>query len=148
MSGFFAGAVMMTFFAPAARCLAAASRFGEEAGRLEHDVDAEVLPRQLRRVLDRQDLELVLVDRDAVALGRDVRLQVAEDRVVLEQVRERLRVGEIVDRDDIDAASPMAARMMLRPMRPNPLIPTLMAISQSSNTTRAELRVRVFAANS
>ena len=27
--------------------------------------------------------------------------------------------GQIVDGDDIDAGIPMAARMMLRPMRPN-----------------------------
>ena len=49
MSGFFAGAVMMTFFAPAARCLAAPSRSVKMPGGLEDDVDAEVLPRQLRR---------------------------------------------------------------------------------------------------
>ena len=37
---------------------------GEEPRRLEHDVDAEVLPRQLGRVALRQHLELVAVDRD------------------------------------------------------------------------------------
>ena len=88
-SGPLAGAVMTTFFAPAAMCLAASSRFGEEAGRFEHDVDAEVLPGQLRRVAHRQHLELVAVDRDAVALGLDLRVQVAEHRVVLEQMRQR-----------------------------------------------------------
>ena len=61
MSGPLAGAVMITFFAPAARCLAAPSRLVKMPGRLEHDVDAEVLPRQLRRILDRQHLELVAV---------------------------------------------------------------------------------------
>ena len=89
-SGLLAGAVMMTFLAPAVEVLGGAVAVGEEAGRLEHDVDAEVLPRQLRRVLQREHLELVAVDRDAVALGRDVGLEVAENRVVLEQVRERL----------------------------------------------------------
>ena len=47
MSSSLAGAEMMTFFAPASRCLAASSRFGEEAGRLEDDVDAEVAPAEL-----------------------------------------------------------------------------------------------------
>ena len=75
---------------------------GEEAGRLEHDVDAEVLPRQLRRIAQRQHLELVAVDRDAVVLGLDVRVQVAEHRVVLQQVRERVRARQIVDRDEVD----------------------------------------------
>ena len=77
---------------------------GEDAGRLEHHVDAEVLPRQLRRVLHRQDLELVVVDGDPVALGGDVGLQVAEDRVVLQQVGEGVGRGEIVHRDDVDVA--------------------------------------------
>src|SRR6266853_79829 len=35
---------------------------GEEAGRLEHDVHAQVAPRQCRRVPLRQDLDLVTVD--------------------------------------------------------------------------------------
>jgi hypothetical protein len=33
--------------------------------------------------------------------------------------------------------SPSAARMMLRPMRPNPLIPTLTAIVESSKPNRS-----------
>ena len=103
-SGFFAGAVMMTFFAPGGEVLRGGVAVGEEAGGLEHDVDAEVLPRQLRRILQRQHLELVLVDGDPVALGGDVGLQVAQDRVVLEQVGERRRVRQVVDRDDVDVA--------------------------------------------
>ncbi len=101
-SGLFAGAVMTTFFAPAARCLAAAVAVGEDAGRLEHDVDAEGLPRQLRRILQREHLELVAVDGDAIALGRDVGLEVAQNRVVLEQVGERFSGSQVVDGDDID----------------------------------------------
>ena len=81
MSGFLAGAVITTFFAPAVRCFAASSRFGEEAGGLEHDVDAERFPGQLRRILHRQHLELVLVDGDLVAGRGDVGLEIAEDRV-------------------------------------------------------------------
>src|SRR5262249_56088887 len=50
----------------------------------------------------RQDLELVAVDRNRVRLRLDRRVQVAEDRIVLEQMRERLGAGEIVDRDEVD----------------------------------------------
>ena len=75
---------------------------GEEAGRFEDDVDAEVLPGQLGRVAHREHLELVAVDRDGVFSRFDLRVQVAEHRVVLEQVRQRRRVGEIVHRDEID----------------------------------------------
>ena len=102
MSGFFAGAVITTFFAPAVEVLGGAVAVGEDAGRLEHDVDAERLPRQLRRILQREHLELVAVDGDAIARGRDVGLEIAQDRVVLEQVRERFGVGEVVDGDDVD----------------------------------------------
>ena len=75
---------------------------GEQPGRLEDDVDAEVLPRQLRRIAQRQHLELVAVDRNAVAFGFDARFQVAEHRIVFEQVGERLRARQIVDRDEVD----------------------------------------------
>ena len=74
----------------------------EQPGRLEHDVDAKVLPRQLRRILDREHLELFAVDADSLAARLDVGVQVAEYRVVLEQVCERGGVGEIVDRDEVD----------------------------------------------
>ena len=102
------------------------------------------LPRQLRRIFDREDLELVLIDFDAVTGRGDVRLQVAENRVVFEQMGERRRTGQIVDGDDIDAGIPMAARMMLRPMRPNLLIPTLMAIQklQYCPGRAASIRIR------
>ena len=75
---------------------------GEEAGRFEDDVDAEILPRQLRRIADRQHLELVAADRDRVVFRRDVRVQIAEHRVVFEKMRERLGAGEIVDGDEVD----------------------------------------------
>ena len=75
---------------------------GEEAGRLEHDVDAEVLPRELRRIAHREHLELVAVDRNRVALGFHLRVQVAEHGVVLQQMGERGGVCEIVDRHEVD----------------------------------------------
>ena len=105
MSGFFAGAVMMTFFAPAAMCLAAPSRFGEDARstRTRRRRRASSTAAAPGPSTDRT-WNSSLSDRDAVALGRDVGLQVAEDRVVLEQVGERLGVGQVVDGDDVDAA--------------------------------------------
>ena len=64
MSSPFAGAEMITFFAPPAMWPCAFVRVGEAARRLEHDVDAEVLPRQLRRILLGEHLDLVAVDGD------------------------------------------------------------------------------------
>jgi len=48
------------------------------------------------------------------------------NRVVLEEVRERLRVGQVVTATKSMALLFLAARMTWRPMRPNPLMPTLM----------------------
>src|SRR5207247_5690186 len=76
--------------------------FGEQSGRLEDNVDAEVFPRQLRRVAHRQHLELVAVDRDRFSPGLDLRVQITEHRVVLQQVRKRVRIREIVDGDNVD----------------------------------------------
>ena len=75
---------------------------GEQTGRLEDDVDAEVLPRQLRRIAHGEHLELLAVDADAIVPGFDPGVQVAEHRVVLEQMGERMRAGDVVDGDEID----------------------------------------------
>ena len=101
-SGLFAGAVMTTFLAPAARCFAAASRL------VNRPVDSNTTstPRSFHGswagIADRQHLELVAVDRDAVGLGLDLRVQVAEHRVVLQQMRKRVRAREVVDGDKVD----------------------------------------------
>ena len=75
---------------------------GEPAGRFEDDVDADILPRQQRRILLREDLELIAADLDRVAGRAHRHRQVAEHRVVLQQVRQRRRVGDVVDGDDVD----------------------------------------------
>ena len=47
-------------------------------------------------------------------------------RVVLQQIRERGRVGEIVDGDEFDVGIALERGAdTLRPMRPKPLTPTL-----------------------
>ena len=75
---------------------------GEEAGRLDHDVDAEVAPRQVRRVALGQHLDLVAVDDQRVLADLDRARERAEDGVVLEQVAQRAGVREVVDGDDLD----------------------------------------------
>ena len=110
MSSPLAGAEMMTFFAPPSMCLRAASAFGEASGGLEHDVDAEVLPRQRRRILLGEDSDLVAVDGDRAVRRRDVALVRAVHRVVLEEVRERLRIGQVVDGDELDVGDTLLLR--------------------------------------
>jgi hypothetical protein len=74
----------------------------EQPRRLEHEVDAERLPRQLRGILDREHLELVAVDGDPIPRGLDARLEVSQNRIVFEQVGEGLGVGQVVDGHDVD----------------------------------------------
>ena len=138
MSGPLAGAVMTTFFAPAARCFAAASRFGEQPGRLEHDVDAEVLPRQLRRIAQRQHLELVAVDGDARRLRpRPSRAGCRAPSRTSAGARACAALVRSLTATKSMFLSPSAARMMLRPMRPNPLMPTFTAIALLSRARRS-----------
>ena len=104
-SGSLAGAEMMTFLAPASRCLAASARAvkkpvdsittstprspqGSAAGSRSESTFSGVPPTEIVSPLE-------------LDLGREA----AEDRVVLEQVGERARVGEVVDGDELDVRS-------------------------------------------
>ena len=100
----------------------------EEAGRLDHDVDAEVPPRKVGGIALGEHLELLAGGDDRAVAHFDAALETAEDGVVLEQVPHRLGVTQIVDRDDIDVRALLQLRAKkFRPIRPNPLIPTLTA---------------------
>ena len=62
-SSFFAGAEMMTFFAPAVDVRLRLGGVGEVAGRLDDDVGAELAPRQGARVALGERLEALAADR-------------------------------------------------------------------------------------
>ena len=84
---------------------------GEDAGRLDHDVDAEVAPRELARVLDLEDLDRLAVDHHrVVGVGHLARVG-AVRRVVLEQQGVRRDVDEVVDGDDLDAGRALEQRL-------------------------------------
>ena len=70
MSSPLAGAEMMTFLAPAVEVALGLLGLGEQAGRFDDVLDAELLPRQRGRAfLDGQALDLVAVDDQHVVLG-------------------------------------------------------------------------------
>ena len=104
MSSSVAGAEMMTFFAPASRCARAL------AASVKMPVDSTTTStprsphgRSAGPSLTSNALILVLADDDGVlALEADVVGQPAQDRVELQQVRERRVVGEVVHRHDLD----------------------------------------------
>ncbi len=78
---------------------------GEEARRLEYDVDAEVAPRERARVALREHPNL-LAGRAKRPVGElDLTLERAECRVVAQEVRHRLRVAEVVQRHDLEVGA-------------------------------------------
>ena len=78
---------------------------GEEAGRLDDDVDAEIAPGQLLRIADGEHLEQVAGDVDAVVDDADLVGQPAHHRVELEEMGHGLDRAEVVDRDEVDVGA-------------------------------------------
>jgi len=73
----------------------------EEPRRLEHDVDAEVAPWQVRGVALGEHLHLLAARVDDAVAERDLAREGTERRVVLQEVRHRGGITEVVDRDDL-----------------------------------------------
>ena len=75
---------------------------GEEAGRLEHDVDAQVAPGQRAGIPLGEHAHLLAGGAERPVGELDLALERAERRVVLQEVGHRLRVAEVVQRDDLE----------------------------------------------
>src|SRR6476659_7208885 len=69
---------------------------------LEDDVDAELVPRQTPGVGFGEDWNLRTVDDERVSASRDLAGERSVDGVVLEQRGERLNVGDVVDRNELE----------------------------------------------
>ena len=75
----------------------------EEARALEHHVHPEALPRELLRIADGRDLNVLAADADGLVSWFDAcGPEGAVDAVVFQEVGEGLRVREVVDGDDLD----------------------------------------------
>ncbi len=74
----------------------------EVAGGFHHDVDAEFLPRTLRRVALAYHADFFAVHGEVIAAYLNVSLQAAMQRVVLEQVRAHIARRRGVHADDLD----------------------------------------------
>ena len=75
---------------------------GEQARAFEHDVHSQLFPRKIRRILVGGDAHVLVTDADRTLASRDRRtLELSVDRVVLEQVSQRLRIGEIIDPNEL-----------------------------------------------
>ena len=77
-------------------------RVRETARGFDDDLNAEGTPVEFRRVFDCEDFDPARPDDDGIAVDFYVFVQSAENGIVLREMGERLRVGEIVDRDELD----------------------------------------------
>ena len=93
---------MMTFFCPSRKVFAGVGALGKEAGGFEHHVYTKLAPGEGGRVAFGQDRDSPAADLNRVAVDRDRLAQIAEDRVVLQQVRQGLRVGDVIDCHELE----------------------------------------------
>ena len=94
---------MMTFLAPAGHVLGGVGALGEEAGGFDHDLGADLAPGQRRRGPSRQKTAMFLPSTIRPFSSKLTSFfSVPCDGVILEQVGQRLGVGQIVDADDFD----------------------------------------------
>ena len=122
---------MMTRLAPPARWAAAAWRL------VKRPVDSMTTSAptsahwQLGRVAFGEDLDHLAVDDEVAPLHLDGAREASVGRVVPQQVGVDLRREQVVHRHDLDVGGVVSrtARRKLRPIRPNPLIPTRTVIS-------------------
>src|SRR5262245_39081236 len=75
---------------------------GEQPRAFERDVDAEIFPRKLRRIADREHLDRADATLDGVALDRHLARESAVDRIEAQQMRIGLGWGQVVDGNDGD----------------------------------------------
>ena len=105
MSGPLAGAEMMTFCAPASRCLAASSRFVKRPVDSITTSAPSSLQGSFAGVCLGGDPHALAVDDQGVLFDLDAALERAVHGVVLEQVTKRRGVGEVVDGDELDVGA-------------------------------------------
>jgi hypothetical protein len=89
---------------PGVEVLGGLVALGEEPAALEDQLHAEVFPGELGRVALREHADLLPVDGEAVLVGLHVAREGAVHGVVLEEVGERPRVGDVVHRDELERA--------------------------------------------
>ena len=85
-------------------------RGGEATGGLEHDVDAELGPREVRGVALREDRDAATVDDEGVAVHGHGAAEAAGRRVVGEQAGEGGGFGQVVHGDDLEVALALEQR--------------------------------------
>ena len=101
---------MMTFFAPGRHVALGLLTVGEQTGRLDHEIDAELFPGEAGGIFGADDADLCPVNHQHIVfglvrgrlLGANLAGETALGGIVLEQVGEVVRRDDIADRDDLN----------------------------------------------
>ena len=96
-------------------------RVGEEARRFDHDVDSQILPGQVAGIPLGKDFHPRAVHPQVIAVGYDITLEIAKDRVVLEEVGQGPRIRDVVDRDDLEVAPAQGGAVDVAPNAAKPI---------------------------
>ncbi len=114
---------------------------GEEAGGFDDQLDPLVTPRDLGRIALGKNPDGPAVHDHGVSIHFHALLQPAVNRVVAQQVGQRLGTGDVIDGHDFHRVSrSSAARNTFLPIRPKPLIPTLNSVSSCLNFSLSRKR--------
>ena len=90
------------FLHRATHVLAGFFAFGENAGGFDDDFGTDRGPIEFGGILHFENAEGFPVHGDGVVTGGDVVRQIAENGIVFQQMRERLGIGDVVHRDDLN----------------------------------------------
>ncbi len=83
--------------------LLATFTIGKAAGGFDHDINTELRPRQVCRVLFGEDLELITIDGQLFAIDLDRARKFTVNLVVFEQMRECRSVRQIVNSRNVES---------------------------------------------
>ncbi len=73
---------------------------GEQARRFKHHINFQFFPRQIPWIAILQDLNFVTAHDDVFIVVTDLAVEFAVHGIPLEQMRQSVRVSEIVDREN------------------------------------------------
>ncbi len=97
------------FFYRPTQMFAGLVRVCEMPRGFHHDLSPNGCPVQLRGIFDGKNLQPLTANGDGVRFGLDLFRQTAQNRIVFHQMGQGLRVGQIIDRHELDIL-PMKAR--------------------------------------
>ena len=98
------GAEITTFLAPAVRCAEALALLVNSPVHSSTIVDAELAPRQLRRIALRDHADTVAVHDHRIAVDAHLALEAAVRGVVARQMGIGIGIAQVVDGDDLNCA--------------------------------------------